>query len=147
MNPPVITLLDYTGTYFQTWQGGWEGGRKEEGESFGARKQRFKEWQEGKSKGEAAFSFSFFVKRKTNPLEQILVYSSFCNICPTSWLTVMQKYFQSSVIKICLKQLLDPAVWMSAEEETGFWKIILREYSAPINYKQIREWIDGSMGL
>lgn len=147
MKPPVITLLDYSVTQEHTSKPDREDEREEEGESFEARKQRFKEWQEGKSKGEAGFSFSFlFVKRKTNPLEQILVYSSFCYICPTSWLTVMQKYFQSSVIKICLKHwLLDPDV---SNGRNWFLEKNIQRIFCPHQLwtnKRMNRWIDGTL--
>lgn len=112
---------------------------------FGARKQRFKEWQEGKSKG--GWFFFSFCQKENKSLEQILVYSSFCYICPTSWLTVMQKYFQSSVIKICLKHwLLDPDV-SNGNGRNWFLEKNIQRIFCPHQLwtnKRMNRWIDGT---
>lgn len=89
MKPPVITLLDYIGTQEHTSKPDREDEREEERKKGRVLEQESsvsKSDRKEKVKERLVFLFLsfFFVKRKTNPLEQILVYSSFCNICPTS---------------------------------------------------------------
>lgn len=146
MKPPVITLLDYSVTQEHTSKPDREDEREEEGESFGARKQRFKEWQEGKVKERLVFLFLFFLSKG----KQIPLNKSWCTAAFVIFVLLPDLQLCRNISSLqLLKFVSNIGSWiqMSAMEETGFWKRIFREYSAPINYEQIREWIDGSMGL
>lgn len=141
MKPPVITLLDYSVTQEHTSKPDREDEREEERKKGRVLEQESsvsKSDRKEKVKERLVFLFLFFLSKG----KQIPLNKSWCTAAFVIFVLLPDLQLCRNISSLqLLKFVSNVGSWiqMSAMEETGFWKRIFREYSAPINYEQIRE--------